>query len=72
MTKTKILTAFAGVIGGTAVLTVGADVSSQQAESNPQAYCVKGSYKSCWGHYGGQWRDAYYGSGPTGKHYSIQ
>lgn len=72
MTKAKFMTAFAGIVGAAAVLTTGADLGSQEAESKTQAYCVKGSYSSCWGSYWGGWRDAYFGAGPTGKHYSIQ
>ncbi|NYF98079.1 hypothetical protein BJY20_001471 [Janibacter cremeus] len=41
MTKTKIMTAVAGLASGAAVLTVGANVSSQGAEPSPQAICSK-------------------------------
>lgn len=68
MTTPKAMTAVASLFAGAAIAVLGADVSSQATEPQPQAICK--SYKECGTQIAKKWYNALKSSsGP--KHYSI-
>jgi len=73
MTRTRTMTALAGLIGGAAVALVGANVNGTQAEQSPQATCIAKTASECAGQmFPVAVPGSAYTSGGGNRMYSIQ